>query len=72
MLRFSQRVQGIVVSTPAQTSLSVGAYPPDQSWDSCQKAPTAAMAERMAHLVFPNSDPTAGRSGPLLGLWRRA
>jgi uncharacterized protein YjlB len=52
--------------------LVVGAYPPDQSWDICQKAPTAAMAERMAHLVFPNSDPTAGRSGPLLGLWRRA
>src|ERR1700676_4399278 len=46
-----------------------GAYPPDQSGDISKKAPPAAMAERMAHLVFPNSDPTAGRSGPLLGLW---
>jgi uncharacterized protein YjlB len=52
--------------------LVVGAYPPDQSWDICREAPTAAMAARMAHLVFPNSDPTVGRSGPLLGLWRRA
>ena len=52
--------------------LVVGAYPPDQIWDICREAPTAAMAERMAHLVFPNSDPTVGRSGHLLGLWRRA
>jgi uncharacterized protein YjlB len=52
--------------------LVVGAYPPDQTWDICREAPTAAMTKRMVHLAFPNSDPTVGRSGPLLGLWRRA
>jgi uncharacterized protein YjlB len=52
--------------------LVVGAYPPNQSWDICRESRTAAMAARMAHLVFPNSDPIVGRNGPLLELWKRA
>jgi uncharacterized protein YjlB len=52
--------------------LVVGGYPPDQNWDICREAPTVAMVARMAHLVFPNSDPIVGRNGPLLELWKRA
>jgi uncharacterized protein YjlB len=43
--------------------LVVGAYPPDQSWDICREAPTAVMAERMAHLAFPKSGHRIGQLG---------
>jgi uncharacterized protein YjlB len=50
--------------------LVVGAYPPDQHWDICRKAPTAADAERMANLSFPKVDPVQGSGGALPRLWR--
>jgi uncharacterized protein YjlB len=49
--------------------LVVGAYPPDQQWDICRSAPDAAAQARMAHLPFPQSDPVAGSTGPLVRLW---
>jgi uncharacterized protein YjlB len=45
----------------------VSAYPPDQQWDICRDAPTAAAIKSMGHLPFPNSDPV---TGPLLDLWK--
>jgi uncharacterized protein YjlB len=50
--------------------LVVGAYPPDQHWDICKSAPDDAALNRMKTLSFPQSDPVAGASGPLLRLWR--
>ncbi|ALM87291.1 cupin [Bordetella sp. N] len=51
--------------------LVVGAYPPDQNFDICREAPTAAMLERMEKLPFPNSDPVSGKGGPLTRLWQQ-
>jgi uncharacterized protein YjlB len=51
--------------------LVVGAYPPDQNWDICRKAPDAKAIERMASLPFPESDPVAGGNGSLRRLWSR-
>lgn len=50
--------------------LVVGAYPPDQHWDICRQAPSAADLDRMRHLPFPKSDPVSGSNGPLVKLWR--
>ena len=51
--------------------LVVGAYPPDQHWDICRKAPDAAAIKRMASLPFPASDPVNGKQGSMLRLWRQ-
>lgn len=51
--------------------LVIGAYPPDQNWDICRDAPTAAMTQRMKHLAFPASDPVDGQRGLLPSLWKQ-
>jgi uncharacterized protein YjlB len=52
--------------------LVVGAYPPEQQWDICRTAPSAADRSRMAQLPFPPSDPVGGAAGPLTRLWHKA
>jgi uncharacterized protein YjlB len=52
--------------------LVVGGYPPDQSADLRRDAPTASAVAQIAHVPFPDSDPVAGRDGPMLSLWRHA
>ena len=50
--------------------LVVGAYPPDQVWDICRAAPSAAVIARIRALPIPKSDPLSGASGHLPRLWR--
>ena len=49
--------------------LVVGAYPPNQRFDICRKAPTHEAEERMARLSFPATDPVSGESASFAMLW---
>jgi uncharacterized protein YjlB len=50
--------------------LAIGAYPPDQDWDTCRCAPSEVDLDRMLYLEFPNSDPVTGANGPLTKRWK--
>ena len=52
--------------------LVIGAYPPDQHWDICRSAPTAAMRQRIDTLPYPHQDPVSGQPQPLMSLWQQA
>jgi uncharacterized protein YjlB len=52
--------------------LVIGAYPTGETWDVCRSAPDEATLERMRKVVFPQSDPVSGPSGPLAKHWRVA
>lgn len=52
--------------------LVVGAYPRNQSWDICRKAPSESDLARMRRLAFPESDPVGGASGALARQWKHA
>jgi uncharacterized protein YjlB len=51
--------------------LVVGAYPPRQQFDICRAAPAPKMIGSIAAAAFPESDPVAGREGPLTRLWSK-
>ena len=61
---------GHCLLTASEDFLVVGAYPVDQHWDICRKAPDPEALDRMRTLKFPQSDPVSGPSGALLSAWR--
>jgi uncharacterized protein YjlB len=71
---------GDVVVLPAGTGhckvaadehfLVIGAYPPNQHWDICRRAPDKETLARMSNLPFPASDPISGAKGELTRTWK--
>ena len=54
--------------------LVVGGYPPgqEQNADDCSGEPTEAMLNQIEATSVPDSDPVAGKGGPLVAIWRNA
>jgi uncharacterized protein YjlB len=52
--------------------LVIGAYPPGQRADLMREdaEDKAGIRARIAAVAFPDTDPLAGRGGPMLGAWR--
>jgi uncharacterized protein YjlB len=75
---------GDVVALPAGTGhrclsasadfLVVGAYPPTGTFDICRASPEAheRALKTVPRVPPPRRDPTYGKAGPLLRLWKRA
>ena len=79
-----QLVSGDAVVLPAGTGhcnegssgdlLVVGAYPNGMDWDLRRGDPAehAEVLANIARVPIPDQDPVAGKSGPLVELWRGA
>jgi uncharacterized protein YjlB len=49
--------------------LVIGAYPENEHWDICSSAASPEILASMRKVLFPQSDPLTGPTGPLPKLW---